>query len=378
MSAKRSRSDEEEIVDKSSKRCRIINGDQEKSTATESSASLISLSDPVLLLILQYLSTHDIVSTSETCLRLQRICDDKTLWRRADFRGRPLSLKPLKTLVKKLKPTTDFLAVEGSLYSGPTPSKIETFSEVLLRDLTQTCPNLTTIVLHKCYIDAEKVTFSRLPPSLEQLAVTHCEVVNTPEKFSYFKEIHTNLPRLKSLDLTGAGWVSNHSLMAICKCPLLEELRLRGCFRIGECFAYTALATRFGFENVKFFDLRDTEIGDSEVACFGRRPRVEVLLVGTSGGRNENSKISDRAVINLFAEPLPKRLKRVSFRGTKLSDAGLVEMVRLSQLELLDVRETNVTREWQTLMRMVGRVHGRVVTDFEEQGLEEEEWNKGN
>ena len=49
------------------------------------------------------------------------------------------------------------------------------------------------------------------------------------------------------LDLRDSPWVTNHSLMAICKIEELRELDLRGCFRMGECFAYTALACRFGF-----------------------------------------------------------------------------------------------------------------------------------
>ena len=43
---------------------------------------------------------------------------------------------------------------------------------------------------------------------------------------------------------TRCGWVKNHCLMALCKLEHLRELSLRGCHRVGECFAYTALATR--------------------------------------------------------------------------------------------------------------------------------------
>ena len=77
--------------------------------------------------------------------------------------------------------------------------------------------------------------------------------------------------------------------------------------RIGECFAYTALATRFGFNSVEVFDLRDTNIGDTEVKlqfffsfstclflaqvqCFGRKEAVLQLLVGGERGQ----KITDR------------------------------------------------------------------------------------
>ena len=108
--------------------------------------------------------------------------------------------------------------------------------------------------------------------------------------------------------------------MALCKLEKLRILKLRGCHRlasfplpsflhchhakapsllpykyfdnarIGECFAYTALATRFGFNNVEVFDLRDTNIGDTEVQCFGRKEAVLELLVGGDRGQ----KITDR------------------------------------------------------------------------------------
>ena len=70
---------------------------------------------------------------------------------------------------------------------------------------------------------------------------------------------------LKSVDLTGSGWLSNHSLMALCKCEELTELNLNGCWRIGECFAYSALACRFGFRKLKKADLTDTKVTNSEV-----------------------------------------------------------------------------------------------------------------
>ena len=73
-----------------------------------------------------------------------------------------------------------------------------------------------------------------------------------------------------------SGWylliliLSHYSLMAICKLEQLTSLSLRGCHNIGDCFAYTALATRFGFGRIAKFDLRDTDITDTELACFGR------------------------------------------------------------------------------------------------------------
>ena len=54
---------------------------------------------------------------------------------------------------------------------------------------------------------------------------------------------------------------------SVCKCTELRTLNLRGCSRIGELFAYSALATRFGFRNLEKLDARDTSAGNSEVSC---------------------------------------------------------------------------------------------------------------
>ena len=85
---------------------------------------------------------------------------------------------------------------------------------------------------------------------------------------SYFKSISLHLPLLETLNLQNCGWVKNHCLMAICKLENLKTLNLRGCFRIGECFAYTALALKFGFNSIEKFDLRDTDMSDMSLACF--------------------------------------------------------------------------------------------------------------
>merc|ERR1719369_783959 len=113
------------------KRARVEQVNYEKTSFT-------SLSDPVLLFIMKYLNSNDIVSTGDTCTRLQRVCGDKTLWKKADFRGKPQSLKNLKLCIKRLHSGTEFLAVEGTLHQS---MKKETLSEAILKDLTNKCPN---------------------------------------------------------------------------------------------------------------------------------------------------------------------------------------------------------------------------------------------
>ena len=117
-----------------------------------------------------------------------------------------------------------------------------------------------------------------MPTSLTVLSITNSEVVNMPAKQSYFFGLDERVPRLEKLDLSYSNWLTNHSIQSLCKCPQLKEVIFRGCSRIGEVLAYTALATRFGFRNVCKMDLRDTSIGDHELSCFGKLPKVNTLL----------------------------------------------------------------------------------------------------
>ena len=122
------------------------------------------------------------------------------------------------------------------------------------------------------------VNVSCLPTSLTEFTMRNCEVVNMPARQSYFFEIDKRVPSLKKLDLSYNNWLTNHSIQSLCKCSELSEVNFRGCMRIGEVLAYTAVATRFGFRNVTKIDLRDTSIGDHELSCFGNLPKVRLQV----------------------------------------------------------------------------------------------------
>lgn len=305
-------------------------------------ATLLSLSDDVLLGVLSRVSSWELLQVSRTCTRLKAIAADRSLAMNLNYIGHPLHLRAIKRCTKLMHSKTHSVAFEGFLRSGT--SQIENLSEACLRDIANTAPSLTTLQLHYCYVNAEKVSFQHFPKSLRKLSLEGCELWNLPADKSVFKHIDTYMPHLEHLDLTRCGWVKNHCLMALCKLEKLRILKLRGCHRIGECFAYTALATRFGFNNVEVFDLRDTNIGDTEVQCFGRKEAVLELLVGGARGQ----KITDRGILSLVstsgAPAFQSKLEKLVMAGTCVTDKSLDLLARnLASLKHLDVSTTKVT-----------------------------------
>jgi len=197
-------------------------------------ASLLSLSDDVILGVLSRLSSWDLVQVSRTCSRLKAIAADRSLAIELNYIGHPQHLRAIKRCIKLIHSKTHSLGFEGFLRQGAT--------------------------------------------------------------------------------------------------------------QIGECFAYTALATRFGFNSVEVFDLRDTNIGDTEVQCFGRKGAVLQLLVGGERGQ----KITDRGILSLVstsgAPAFQSKLEKLVMAGTSVTDKSLDLLARhLATLRHLDVSGSDVT-----------------------------------
>ena len=188
---------------------------------------------------------------------------------------------------------------------------------------------------------------------MKKLGFPKCQIVNIESltQKSYFSKLDEILPSIESLDLYQGRWLSNHSLQGMCKSPTLSRLNLQGCTQVGETFVYTALATRFGFRNVTFLDLRDTFVGDSEVPCFGRLPNLEQIHFGRTGTKelsHESSQdhfesrgvISDHGVVSLcMSEEADKRsvIKVFSLTRTEISDKSLTKLAAVYPLKVLDI-----------------------------------------
>jgi len=322
------------------------------------------MSDEILLFLVKKIpSCVDVFRLSETCTRMARICRDATLWIRVDTRhSNPLSLREFRKLLPWLGERTKSLAIQGFMSTAAaaaTPSDKQNLSPSQLNAVARRCPNLEELILQDCFVDASRITVSTLPPTLETLRINSCEFVNTPTRESYFKTLNERVPQLKVLDLRDSPWVTNHSLMAICKIEELREVDLRGCFRMGECFAYTALACRFGFRKVEKLDLRDTTVGDQEAACFSRLPELRQLYLGftkpvptASEDAAQNKGVTDKGLRNLCApssDPADFESKLEVLSLTNLAGVtdSMLPMVAtsLTRLSVLEVAGTKVTKE---------------------------------
>nr|XP_034188671.1 uncharacterized protein LOC117608049 isoform X3 [Osmia lignaria] len=198
-------------------------GENEKNDIIIMHPHILDFSDDVLLNIFKYLNPQDLMAISLSCQRLAQVAQDKTLWRRVDFRVKPILLNDLKEYIKFFQPMTVSLAVRGSLHC----EKEAELSPYFFNSIKNSCTQLRELTIEEYYINGDKC-----------LILSNCQ------------------------------WFTPHSLLVISKMPKLKELRLNSCHRLGECVAYTSLATRFGFKTLEILDLRDTALGDSEVGCF--------------------------------------------------------------------------------------------------------------
>ena len=318
---------------------------QKRVVVDQSGARILQLPDDVLMLILNNLSSQELIILADTCIRFKSLClETKSLWLDPDFSGHPMELKKMKECLNLFHTRTRSLTLEGMLR---TKGQVMNLSEAYLGDISRVCPEIRTLRLQNFYVNAGKILFEHLPSSLTKLSLVGSEFHNLPQP--YFKNIHTKLPHLEELDLTNCGWVTDYFLMAICKIESLRVLSLRGCHNVGACFAYCALATRFGFNKIEKFDLRDTGIGDTELVCFGRKSSLKELLI--SGKKKDNLamyqfNVSERGIENITAGG-SSNIERLTLAQFDLSDSLLMTLAaEMKRLTYLDVRgSTNITTD---------------------------------
>ncbi|KMQ88071.1 f-box lrr-repeat protein 12 [Lasius niger] len=251
-----------------------------------SSANILEFSDDVLLNILKYLYPQDLMAVSLCCHRFAQLTQDRTLWRRVDFRTKPLLLNDLNRYMKFLQPITTSLAVRGNFVSG----KCSALTQKFFKNVKTLCNQLKELIIEEYYINGDKIQITDFPCTIEKLSLEGCQMEYLQSNKSYFFKMDLYMPNLTCLILSNCQWFTPHSLLVISKVPKLKELRLNSCHRLGECVAYASLATRFGFKTLEILDLRDTALGDSEVGCFSStKTLTHLYLECPSTLRNEES-----------------------------------------------------------------------------------------
>lgn len=247
---------------------------------------VLDFSDDVLLNILKYLNPKDLMTISLSCQRLAQIVQDKTLWRRVDFRATPILLNDLKEYIKFLQPITISLAIRGDLYCENDTE----LSLCFFNCIKTTCIQLKELIIEEYCINGDEIQITDFPRTIEKLSLEGCKIEHLRSNKSYFFRMNFHMPNLTCLILSNCQWFTPHSLLVISKMPKLKELRLNSCHRLGECVAYTSLATRFGFKTLEILDLRDTALGDSEVGCFScTKTLTHLYLECPSSLRNAES-----------------------------------------------------------------------------------------
>ncbi|KAL6443454.1 hypothetical protein ACFW04_002949 [Cataglyphis niger] len=253
-----------------------------------SSPNILEFSDDVLLNILKYLYPQDLMAVSLCCHRLAQLIQDRTLWRRVDFRIKPMLLNDLNQYMKFLQPITMSLAMRGNFVSGECS---EHLTQRFFENVKALCNQLKELIIEEYYINGDKIQITDFPCTIEKLSLKGCQMnyLQRSNK-SYFFKMDLYMPNLTCLILSNCQWFTPHSLLVISKIPKLKELRLNSCHRLGECVAYASLATRFGFKTLEILDLRDTALGDSEVGCFSStKTLTHLYLECPSTLRNEES-----------------------------------------------------------------------------------------
>ncbi|XP_042200648.1 F-box/LRR-repeat protein 12 [Callorhinchus milii] len=135
-------------------------------------AALDLLPESVLVHILSYLSTRDLLRISRVCKRWRRLAYDKGLWKDVDLTPYKVNSRILWHLVRHyLGGTLRSLRLKGVLHSV---RKHESLTEALLLELGKRCPGLNALRLIE--MNLRGISYECLPPSLLTLELTHCEI----------------------------------------------------------------------------------------------------------------------------------------------------------------------------------------------------------
>jgi len=197
------------------------------------------LPNELLVLVLQFCEGRDILSFSEAiqCPEIDCLVANKALWRTPT-----VGPENLRRYLKYFGPQTTELTILGFVKLKPQsfkPSKqvwekSEHLPDSVIASIRLRCPNLTTLNLHNCVIDTEKVKFSLFPKTLKHLKLSKVALLNLPQvraavTSSPFFCIKKALPQLETLFLENPWYLTPcDSLAIISGCKLNPSLSILG------------------------------------------------------------------------------------------------------------------------------------------------------
>ncbi len=113
--------------------------------------SLLSLSDHVILEIIKYLKSTDLLVLSQVCLRLSAIAADESLWKVVDTAEKPVVASEFRKILKFASKKTIKFVIGGfasQSRNNLTPSILEV--------IRTKCPDVKEFTLTNCHIDANE------------------------------------------------------------------------------------------------------------------------------------------------------------------------------------------------------------------------------
>ncbi|XP_032868196.1 F-box/LRR-repeat protein 12 [Amblyraja radiata] len=192
-------------------------------------AALNSLPENVLVEILSYLSTRDLLRISGVCKRWRRLAYDKGLWKDVNLTPYKVNSRILWHLVRHyLGGTLRTLRVKGVLHSV---KKHESLTEALLLEIGKRCPNLSELRLIE--MNLRGINYECLPPSLLSLELTHCEIPLHWFRAAAATANGTRMPpQIKNLEVDNVPNFSDQHLQNVASRTALKVLILSGTYRV--------------------------------------------------------------------------------------------------------------------------------------------------
>lgn len=273
--------------------------------------NLLNFSDEILMHIMGYLNSSELIKLSRTCNKFYNLAADKTLWSNVDLSYKSMTGEEIKKLIFKdvcRYSEIRSLTLKGLVGLHPVEKwKNQTVTPTFLAQLSERCPHLRSITIHEACLDISKVTILNFPIQLRHFSVNRCEIICSEKRqnrrdVSFFSGINSHLKDLTRLYVENCNWFDTHDLIAFSKLPTLKELSLCGCNSFKECVPYGSIATRFGFRTLEVLDVRNTPVTDSDIQCFNMTkslkelrlqcPEPKVNETTTTGASGEGSTTS--------------------------------------------------------------------------------------